>query len=172
TTFALTVFADLTVAVEIGMILAALLYIRRVSNTTTVARVTQDYVDEGHVHTLQGKDIPDDVTIFRIHGPFLFGSTEQLAAAMDSVDTLTRVVIFRLRNMTAIDATGLRALQDAVERLHRDGRTVIVCGARDQPRAVMQQAGFIDDLGAENVCANIDEALARAKRSREFPAAV
>ena len=131
-------FADLTVAVEIGMILAALLYIRRVANTTTVARVTQGYVDEGHGHALQGKDIPDDVTIFRMHAPFLFGSTEQLTTAMDSVDELTRVVIFGLRNMTAIDATGLRALQDAVDQLRREGRTVIVCGAREQPRAVMQ----------------------------------
>jgi SulP family sulfate permease len=171
TTFLLTVFADLTVAVEIGMILAALLYIRRVANTTTVARVTQDYVDDGRAHTLQGKDIPEYVTIFRIHGPFLFGSTEQLTSAVEHVDKKARVIIFRLRNMTAIDATGLRALQDAVDRLRRDGRVVLVCGARDQPRAVMQQAGFIDELGTENVCANIDEALARAKGSKELRAA-
>ena len=167
TTFMLTVFADLTVAVEIGMILAALLYIRRVANTTTVARVTEDYVDAGRAHVLQDKDIPDDVTIFRIHGPFLFGSTDQLDAALEGLDNRARVVIFRLRNMTAIDATGLRALHDAVDRLRHSGRTVIVCGAREQPRAVMQQAGFIDDLGAENVCANIDEALARARQSNQ-----
>ena len=171
TTFLLTVFADLTVAVEIGMILAALLYIRRVANTTTVARVTEDYVDAGRAHALQGKDIPDDVTIFRIHGPFLFGSTDQLDAALDGIDDRARVVIFRLRNMTAIDATGLRALRDAVDRLRHAGRLVIVCGARDQPRAVMQQAGFIDDLGADNVCANIDEALARARGAKELRAA-
>jgi sulfate permease, SulP family len=172
TTFALTVFADLTVAVEIGMILAALLYIRRVSITTTVGRVTQDYVDDGRVHALQGKNIPDDVTIFRIHGPFLFGTTDQLADAVAGAEGLTRVVIFRLRNMTAIDATGLRALLDVVGRLRAEGRTVIVCGAREQPRAVMEQSGFIDTIGVENVCANIDEALARARSSRELSAAV
>ena len=76
-TFALTVFADLTVAVEVGMILAALLYIRRVSSTTTVARVTEAYVDAGKAHVLQGKAIPAFVAIFRIHGPFLFGATDQ-----------------------------------------------------------------------------------------------
>ena len=78
-TFALTVLADLTVAVEAGMILAALLFIRRVSATTTVSRVTPDYIRRGRVHVLQDKDIPDYVTIFRIHGPFLFGSTDKLA---------------------------------------------------------------------------------------------
>jgi SulP family sulfate permease len=162
-TFTLTVLADLTVAVEVGMILAALLYIRRVSSTTTVARVTQDYVDSGLVHALQGKEIPPDVTIFRIHGPFLFGATDQLDAVADRIPDLPPIVIFRLRNMTAIDATGLRALEDITARLSESGRVAIFCGAREQPRAVMEQAGFIGAVGPENVCDNVDEALRRAK---------
>ena len=165
-TFALTVFADLTVAVEIGMILAALTYIRRVAVTTTVARVTKDYVDEGRAHALQDKDIPDDVTIFRIHGPFLFGSTDQLFGVLEHIDTLAPTVVFRLRNMTAIDATGLRALEDVIVRLRATGRNVILCGARSQPLAVMENAGFVDSVGRDNVCVNIDEALARASRLR------
>jgi len=169
-TFFLTVFADLTVAVEVGMILAALLYIRRVSNTTTVARVTKDYVDAGRVHNLQDKDIPDFVTIFRIHGPFLFGSTDQLEDEVDPIDELTPVVIFRLRNMTAIDATGLRALEDVTALLRRSGRTAIFCGARDQPRAVMERAGFPDAVGRENVCEHIDDALERARRLQAMAA--
>jgi SulP family sulfate permease len=76
------------------------------------------------------------------------------------------VVILRLRNMTAIDATGLQALEDVSDRLRASGRNVILCGARDQPRAVMENAGFIEHLGRENVCANIDEALLRASRLR------
>jgi len=79
-TFALTVLADLTVAVEAGMILAALLFIRRVSSTTTVSRVTREYVEKGRAHMLQDKRIPDYVTIFRIHGPFLFGATDKLTS--------------------------------------------------------------------------------------------
>ena len=166
-TFALTVFADLTVAVEVGMILAALLYIRRVSTTTTVARVTQDYLDDGRVHVLQDKHIPEYVTIIRIHGPFLFGGTDQLDAVADKVDELTSIVVFRLRNMTALDATGLRALEDITKRLKHSGRTAIFCGARDQPRAVMEQAGFTEIAGSDNVCPNVERALARARAIHE-----
>jgi SulP family sulfate permease len=162
-TFALTVLADLTVAVEVGMILAALLYIRRVSVTTTVARVTEDYVDSGRAHTLQDKEIPPYVAIFRIHGPFLFGTTDQLDAVADKIDDLPPIVIFRLRNMTALDATGLRALEDVTERLHASGRAAIFCGAREQPRAVMDQAGFIEAVGRENVCEHVEAALERAR---------
>jgi SulP family sulfate permease len=162
TTFALTVFADLTVAVEVGMILAALLYIRRVSSTTTVSRVTSSYLEESRVHVLQDKHIPDFVTIFRIHGPFLFGATDKLQRVLDTLDELTPVVIFRLRNMTAVDATGLRALEELAIRLRDSGRAAIFCGAREQPRAVMAQTGFLTLVGADNVCPNVDAALIRA----------
>jgi SulP family sulfate permease len=165
-TFALTVFADLTVAVEVGMILAALLYIRRVSSTTTVARVTDDYVHAGRVHILQDKNIPSYVTIFRIHGPFLFGSTDQLDTVLDDIHNLPPVVVFRLRNMTAIDATGLRALEDVTRRLRASGRVAIFCGTRDQPLAVMERAGFASVAGRENLCDNIDAALTRARQIR------
>jgi sulfate permease, SulP family len=163
TTFALTVFADLTVAVEVGIILAALLYVRRVAATTTVDQVTEQYLEEGRVHILQGKEIPDYVTILRIHGPFLFGSTDKLQSVIDRVDDLTPIVVVRLRNMTAIDATGLRALEDLTLRLRASGRTAIFCGAREQPRAVMEQAGFSEIAGAENLCPNVDAALVRAR---------
>jgi SulP family sulfate permease len=163
TTFALTVFADLTVAVEVGIILAALLFIRRVSNTTTVARVTSGYVEESRVHVLQDKHIPEFVAVFRIHGPFLFGTTDKLHRVIDMIDELPRVVIFRLRNMTAIDATGLHALEDIAFRLRESGRAALFCGAREQPRAVMEQAGFPAIVGADNVCPNIDAALTRAR---------
>jgi SulP family sulfate permease len=164
TTFGLTVFADLTVAVEVGMILAALLYIRRVSATTTVTRVTPAYVEEGRQHTLQGKRIPDYVAIVRVHGPFLFGATDKLNAIMDRLEDLPPVVIFRLRNMTAIDATGLRGLEDAAGRLRASGRVALFCGARAQPAAVMRQAGFDAFVGAENMCGDIADALRRAEQ--------
>ena len=109
-TFALTVLADLTVAVEIGMLFAALLYIYRVSQTTTVAPVTEEYIEDGRPHVLQDKLLPPYVLVLRIHGPFLFGATEKLSEATVDVDSLPAVVILRLRNMTAIDATGLHEL--------------------------------------------------------------
>ena len=162
-TLFLTVFADLTVAVEVGMVLAALLFIRRVAATTTVSRVTEDYLRQGKAHVLQDKPIPDDMAIFRIHGPFLFGSTDQLSYLLDNIDALPPIVAFRLRNMTALDATGLKALEDATDALKKSGRHAVFCGAREQPAQLMKKSKFAEHVGAENLCPNIDAALARAE---------
>ena len=162
-TFFLTVFADLTLAVEVGMILAALLFIRRVAVTTTVSRVTADYVDAGRVHILQDKPIPPYVTVFRIHGPFLFGVTDKMAHITDHIDQLPPIVMVRLRNMTAIDATGLRTLEDLADQLRASGRTLVLCGAREQPSAVMEAAEFHRRIGEANICPNIQAALERAR---------
>ena len=170
-TFSLTVFADLSVAVEAGMILAALLFIRSVTATTTVAKVTTDYVKDGYVHTLQHKEIPDYVAIFRVHGPFLFGATDKIDEITDGIDELPPIVIVRLRNMTVIDATGLLAFQDLAEALQASGRTLLFCGAREQPRKLMDQAGFATVVGRENICDNVLEGLARAKVVYEAPPA-
>jgi SulP family sulfate permease len=161
-TFTLTVFADLTIAVEVGMVLAMFLFIRKVSQTTTVSLVTKDYVESGRVHSLQDKNIPDYVSVFRIHGPFLFGASDKIRKVMDDVDALAPIVIMRLRNMTAIDATGLRALEDLADGLHRTRRTLILCGAPKQPAKLMRQAEFHEHVGAENICPSIEAALQRA----------
>jgi SulP family sulfate permease len=161
-TFALTVLADLTVAVEAGMILAALLFIRRVSTTTTVSRVTREYVERGRQHVLQGKSIPDYVTIFRIHGPFLFGATDKLTNLLVQADDFAPIVVLRLRNMTAIDATGLRAIQDFADTLKQKGRTLLLCGAPPQPARLMAQAEFHRHVGEDNILPNVDAALTRA----------
>ena len=166
-TFLLTVFADLTVAVEAGMILATLLFIRKVAVTTTVSAVTDAYVDEGRVHILQDKTIPDYVRIYRIHGPFLFGATEKLAVIREHLRELPPIVVLRLRNMTAIDATGLGALEEIADLLHRSGRELILCGARPQPAQLMHQARFEEHVGAENICPNVQQALDRAQRVYE-----
>jgi len=157
------VFADLTVAVEAGMILAALLFIGRVANTTTVAQVTDDYVEDGRMHILQDKDIPYYATIFRIHGPFLFGATDKIATVTENLHKLPPVVVLRLRNMTAIDATGLFALEELAKQLHATKRTLILCGAREQPRQLIHQADFEELIGKENFCDNVHEALQRAE---------
>jgi len=166
-TFALTVFADLTVAVEAGMILAALLFISRVAATTTVSQVTDDYIEDGRVHILQDKDIPYYATIFRIHGPFLFGATDKISAVTENIHKLPPVVILRLRNMTALDATGLFALEEVARHLHATKRTLILCGAREQPARLIHQAEFEDVVGAENICDNVQEALRRAEEVYE-----
>jgi SulP family sulfate permease len=162
-TLSLTVFADLTVAVEVGMILAAFSFIRKIAMTTTVSEVTQDYIDDGRAHILQDKAIPSYAAVFRIHGPFLFGVTDKISAISEKMDRLPPVVIVRLRNMTAIDATGVAALEDLAEQLRASGRSMLICGARPQPAALLAEAEFARRVGAENICENISAALQRAK---------
>jgi SulP family sulfate permease len=166
-TFSLTVFADLTVAVEAGMILAALLFISRVAATTTVSQVTDDYVEDGRVHILQDKDIPYYATIFRIHGPFLFGATDKISAVTENLHKLPPVVILRLRNMTALDATGMFAIEEVAKQLHASKRTLILCGAREQPAQLIHQAEFAEVIGKENICENVQDALRRAEEVYE-----
>jgi sulfate permease, SulP family len=162
TTFTLTVFADLTVAVGVGMTLAALLYIYRIAETTTVAPVTREYLEDGQAHILQDKDIPVNVTILRIHGPFLFGTTEKLAEATRDLKQFGEVVILRLRNMTALDATGIHALEQFADRLHKSGKTLLLCGARDQPSRLISGSDFLKHIGPENVLPHVQAALTRA----------
>src|ERR1043166_4702717 len=162
-TFALTVFADLTVAVEVGMILAALLFIRRVSETTTIVAVPDEYIRESRRHSLHRLTIPPYVRIFRIHGPFLFGATHKLQWVTEHLDDLPEIVVLRLRNMNALDATGLRAFEDLADALHDSGRTLLLCGARKQPAQLMERADFHSHEGDRNICADIDEAVRRAE---------
>jgi len=166
-TFALTVMADLTLAVEVGMALAALLYIYRVTDTTSVATVTPDYIEDGRPHVLQDKHVPAYVTILRIHGPFLFGMTEKLFDATADLSHFAPIVIVRLRNMTAIDATGLHALESLCDRLRRSGRRMLLCGARRQPARFLRQAEFIEQVGARNFLPHVEAALARAREIQE-----
>jgi SulP family sulfate permease len=133
-----------------------------VANTTDIAVVTPDFMEEERAHIHQDLPIPPYVTVFKIRGPFLFGAADKLLAMLDDLEALAPVIIVRLRYMTAIDGTGLRAFEDLSERLSRSGRTLIVCGTRDQPASVMRQAGFPEHIGQQNFCTSIASALKRA----------
>lgn len=163
-TFALTVFADLTIAVEVGIALAALLYISRIAETTTVAPVTPEYIEEGRMHVLQDKVVPPYVSILRIHGPFLFGTTDKLEDTTADLNQLAPVVILRLRNMTALDATGLHAMEKLAERLRKSGRTLLLCGARQQPGYLLEKGEFVEHVGRDNILPNVSAALDRARQ--------
>jgi SulP family sulfate permease len=167
-TFGLTVFADLTVAVEAGMIMAALVFIRKVTRSTTVSQVTPEYVEDGRAHILQDKQIPEYVAVFRIHGPFLFGATDKLGEVLHRLDELPAIIILRLRNMTAIDATGLQAIEEFADAIHASGRGLILCGAPERPAQLMRRLDFEKHLGRENICSNIGHALDRAKVLRDL----
>jgi sulfate permease, SulP family len=167
-TFALTVFADLTVAVEVGMLLAALLFIRRVSDTTTVSAVTDEYLRDSYKHSLWHHSPPPPYArIYRIHGPFLFGATDKLRVVSDHVSSLPEIVILRLRNMNALDATGLHAFEELAEALRQSGRELILCGARDQPSRLIARADFHRRIGDANICGSIRDAVNRARSLHE-----
>ena len=162
-TFALTVFADLTVAVGVGLGLAALLYIRRIADTTSVAPVTEEYIREGLPHSLQGRILPPYVSVLRIHGPFLWGTTEKLVDATANLEQFSQVVILRLRNMTAIDATGVYAIERFARQLRETGRSLLLCGVLQQPSKLMHGEHFLHSIGEENIMPSIQAALDRAK---------
>jgi SulP family sulfate permease len=171
-TLLLTVFADLTVAVEAGMILAALVFIRNTTTTTTISRVTEEDVARDQIHVLQGKLVPDYVAVFRIHGPFLFGSTEKLDEIRTQLPGLPPIIAIRLRNTTAIDSTGLQALERLADEVHASGRSLVFCGAREQPAKLMQKEEFVRRVGRENICPNIGNAIDRARQIMDTMASV
>ena len=162
-TFALTVFADLTVAVEAGMIMGALVFIHKVTATTKISRVTADYVEEGRRHILQDKEIPPYVAIFRIHGPFLFGAADKIDQVIAQLPEMPPVIILRLRNMSAIDATGLQILERFADTVHAAHKELILCGAPEQPAQLMKQSEFEEHVGKNNICESFADALERAR---------
>jgi SulP family sulfate permease len=166
-TLVLTIFADLTEAVEVGMALAALLFIRRVAQTTSVAQVTAEEAAQQARAEERYTEIPPYVAVFRITGPFLFGATDKLQGLADRLDSLPPIVILRLRYMTATDATGLQAIEDLSDTVRRSGRAFLASGAQGQAAALMVRARFHQHLGEGNVCATYEDALMRAKEIYE-----
>lgn len=164
TAFVLTVVVDLTVAVEVGMVMAALLFIKLISETTQVTSVDESTESEGPQHSVIGKQIPPGVMIYRIFGAFFFGAAEKLETALIRARQEPEVLILRVRKVIAMDATGLNALESLHEKLRLRGRHLILSGPHTQPYAMMERAGFLDQIGRENVVGNIDEALERAKK--------
>jgi SulP family sulfate permease len=102
------------------------------------------------------------VTIVRIQGPFLFGATDKLTAQLGHLSEMRSIVILRLRNMTAIDATGLKAIEDFADAVHASGRSLLLCGAPSQPTQMMQRAEFHRHVGAANFLPSVDAGLRRA----------
>ncbi len=163
TAFGLTVIVDLTVAVEIGMVLAAILFIKRVSENSQITAVDEASETEGSHHSLVGKQIPERVMIYRMFGAFFFGAADKLESALRREKSEPDVLILRMRKVMAIDATGLNALEDLYERLRQKGKHLILSAPHTQPMFVMEHAGFLEKIGRENVTPHVDAALARAR---------
>jgi SulP family sulfate permease len=161
--FALTVLTDLRTAVEIGMILAAGLFVNRISQTMQITAVDESTENEGVHNSLLGKKIPDGVLVYRVFGAFLFGAADKLETALKRARQEPDVLILKMQNVLAMDATGLNALEDIYEKLHRKGRHLVLSGPHTQPLMTMEKDGFIDELGEANVCPHLEAALERAR---------
>jgi SulP family sulfate permease len=168
-TFALTVLANLTLAVEVGVVLAALLMVKRLAETSQINAVDETNETEGSHHSLVGREVPEGVLVFRIFGAFFFGVVDKLDDELRRAKQEPKVLILRVRKVLAIDASGLRALEDLHTKLRAKGSHLILSGPHTQPLAVMENAGFIDRLGRENVCPHIAAALARAREILALP---
>lgn len=168
-TFFLTVLTNLTLAVEVGVVLAALLMVKRISETSKITAVDEATETEGSHHSLVGKEVPEGVLIFRVFGAFFFGVVDKLDDELKRAKQEPEVLILRVRKVLAMDATGLQALEDLHLKLSAKGKHLILSAPHTQPLAVMENAGFIDRLGHENVCPHIAAALARAREILHLP---
>ena len=166
-TFLLTVVFDLTIAIEIGLLLAMVLFMRRIAETTRVS-VTTDHIDlsdEGEIrHEDEHLDVPRGVEVYEIDGPFFFGIANKFDECMKLVPGGKPTIrIIRMRKVPFMDSTGLHNLESLCRLSHREGITVVLSGVNDNVRAMLVRSGMDARLGADNICSNIQEALARAR---------
>lgn len=163
-TFVLTVLADITVAVEVGMVLAAGLFINRIAQTTQIVSVDERALDLAPEDSLRGKTVPKGVLVYHLFGAFLFGAADKLESILDRAAGHPDVLILGMKRVMALDATGLEALEDLHRQLRRHGKWLIIAGAHTQPFMAMTRDGFDERVGRENFCENVDAALARARQ--------
>ena len=165
TAFGLTIVFDVTIGVGAGMIMAVVLFLRQMESVSHIKLVTQESEPEAAgADSLRGKEIPEGVVLYRIEGPFFFAAAENLDAALRGSGGKPKIVIFRMRNVPAMDASGLHAFQVAVEKLHRDRVKILLTAVQPQPMKVMFESGFVGFLGEHKFCADLDQALILARQ--------
>lgn len=161
-TFVLTVVFDLVVAIEVGMIAACLLFIKRMSEEAEV-RGWKYYEDaEDDPDSIDLRVVPQQVRVYEISGPMFFGVAERIAEI--TLKDFTRCLVIRMRGVPAIDATAMRSLEQLYERCEKNHVQLVFSHVNEQPRRTMEKNGFVERIGAKNFCAHIDEALARASQ--------
>lgn len=168
TTFFLTVLVDLTVAIEAGMVLAAFLFMRRMAEVSNVSLVTRELNDEDgdddDPNAIRRRVVPDRVEVFEINGPFFFGAAEQFKDTLNQVARKPRVVIIRMRDVPAIDSTGLHILGELSRRYRREGTLLLLSDVHAQPMFAIVRSDMLADFGEENLFGNIDDALNGARK--------
>lgn len=175
-TFLLTVLVNLTVAIETGMVAAAFLFMRRMSQLTNVSAVTRELEDNGDPYAtdpnaVRRREVPKGVEVFEINGPFFFGAAETFKETLGLVAGKPKVLIIRMRNVPSIDSTAMHALKDVVHRTRKDGTIVLLSDVHTQPLVAISRSAVMDDIGEENLFGNIDDALNRARVLLGLPTA-
>ncbi len=164
-TFFLTVVFDLTIAIEVGLLIACVLFMKRVMETTEIS-VIRDEIDPsaGTDMTLHEEHltVPEGVEVYEINGPYFFGIATKFEELMAQMGDRPKVRVIRMRKVPFIDSTGLHNLTTLCEMSHRERIEVVLSGVNEKVRVALERAGIIDMLGAENVCPNIHVALERA----------
>ncbi|HXE56947.1 MAG TPA: sulfate permease [Gemmatimonadales bacterium] len=174
TTFALTVLVDLTVALGVGMVLAAFLFIKRMAEVTNITLLTREFQEGAEpvddAGAIYRRRIPPGVEVYEINGPFFFGAAEKFKSVLATVSRRPQVLIVRMRNVPAIDSTAMAALRDLVRRTRRDGTLLLLSDVHAQPLVALERSGLADEIGREALFPDVDAALAAARRHLEAPA--
>lgn len=162
-TFSLTVVFDLVLAIGVGLVLACLLFMKRMADVADIYgwKYVEDYDEDADPDRIDLKPVPRHAMVFEVSGPMFFGAADKISKI--AVDPDKRVLILRMRSVPSIDATALNSLKKLHLRCQKDGITLIFSHVNDQPMSAMTKAGLLDAVGKENFVASIDEALKRAK---------
>lgn len=173
TTFFLTVIIDLVVAIEVGMILAVFLFIRRMAHVTDISVVTREFDESGNQsdaeedakdpYSINKMNVPHSVEVYEIKGPFFFGAAEKFKEAMRTVEKAPKIRIIRMRHVPAIDSSGLKLLEDLFNSSKKNKIDFIISGINPQPLDALEKSGLLNKIGKTNVHSTIDKALVRAE---------
>jgi len=176
TAFGLTVFTDLTIAVGVGMVLASMLFMKRMADVSNISAITKEFDDRDDElgalkdpNSLASRDVPPGVEVYEINGPFFFGVADRLKDTLAGLERPPKVCILRMRKVPAIDASGLHALEEFHTKCKRQGTVLLLSGVHAQPLFAFVKVGFNKVVGSENMFGGIDDALNRAREILGLP---
>jgi len=169
TTFLLTVLIDLTVAISVGMVLAAFLFMKRMAEVTNVRAFKQEFEEDdadryaSDENGMRLRDIPPGVEVYEINGAFFFGAAETFKDTLARIAGKPKVLIIRMRDVLLLDSSGMHALKDVVHRSRKDGTAVLLSDVHMQPLVALTGSTVLEEIGPDNVFSNLDDALQRAR---------
>jgi SulP family sulfate permease len=161
-TFSLTIFLDLVIAIVVGLLLAALLFMKRMADVTDVRYILDEHEDRDQIELIDSIKTPENVSLYEINGPFFFGAADKFIHTIREIGIPTKILILKMANVPALDATGYHALEILHDFCTKHHTELILLNLQEQPTNVLQKYGFIEILGTNNICSNIEQAIERA----------